>query len=580
MWATARLDRALEDTARSSAILRNHMQADMMHDALRSDVLSAILASDPAAGVNPEEVRGDLAAHSKSFRDSMARNTKLVREPATRAALARVEAPLTAYVAAAESIVDGAGRDPAAATVALADFKDRFEKLEVQMEVTSDELEKGAAKNATDAKARAALGQGVVMATLILGVLFAVGLIVATLRTVVRPIQTLATDMQALADGRTDVAIEGAKRGDEVGAIGRAVGALQQVILGQLQAEAAEADRRRQIEAEAQARQQQEQQARAQAQFMVVEGLASGLNQLAAGDLAFRLTEPFDAEYDQLRRDFNAAMTKLEQTLRTIIEAAGAIRGSSGEIGSAANDLSRRTEQQAAGLEETAAALDEITATVRRTAEGAQSAQKAVNTSRSAAEQSGLVVNEAATAMARIEASSTQIGQITGVIDEIAFQTNLRALNAGVEAARAGDGGKGFAVFASEVRALAQRSAEAAKEIKTLIAASSSQVGRGVQLVNDTNATLGDIVSQVSGIYQLVTEISASAAEQATGLGQINVAVNQMDQMTQQNAAMVEQSTAASIALNHEVGRLFELVGQFRVGEAHEQPSDRSRRAA
>ena len=235
-------------------------------------------------------------------------------------------------------------------------------------------------------------------------------------------------------------------------------------------------------------------------------------------------------------------------------------------IGAAADDLSKRTEQQAASLEETAAALDQITATVRRTAEGAQQASRAVSVARTDAERSGVVVKEAVSAMARIESSARQISQIIGVIDEIAFQTNLLALNAGVEAARAGDAGRGFAVVASEVRALAQRSADAAKEIKSLISASSQEVETGVKLVGDTGDSLSGIVAKVLEISDLVGEIAASAQEQAGGLNEVNAAVNQMDTVTQQNAAMVEESTAASHSLAVETAELTRLVSQFDIG--------------
>ena len=236
------------------------------------------------------------------------------------------------------------------------------------------------------------------------------------------------------------------------------------------------------------------------------------------------------------------------------------------EISRAADDLSRRTEQQAASLEETAAALDEITATVKRTAQGAGEAQTLVSSAKTNAADSSEVVQKAISAMGEIEGSAKQISQIIGVIDEIAFQTNLLALNAGVEAARAGDAGKGFAVVAQEVRALAQRSAEAAKEIKVLISASSAQVETGVDLVDKTGTALQTIFQQVAHIADLVTEIAASAQEQAAGLSQVNSAVNQMDQVTQQNAAMVEESTAASRTVADEALELGRMMGRFRTG--------------
>jgi methyl-accepting chemotaxis protein len=252
--------------------------------------------------------------------------------------------------------------------------------------------------------------------------------------------------------------------------------------------------------------------------------------------------------------------------MQVIVVTSGQIGSSADEIASASDDLSRRTEQQAASLEQTAAALDEITATVKKSAVGAGHAREVVQTARQGAAGGGDVVRQAVSAMSQIEASSRQITQIIGVIDEIAFQTNLLALNAGVEAARAGDAGRGFAVVASEVRALAQRSADAAKEIKTLISASSAQVTAGVQLVGKTGQALELLVAQVEEVDGLVGEIAASSQEQATGLNEINAAVNKMDQVTQQNAAMVEQATASAHSLKGEAGELRRLMGDFRTG--------------
>jgi methyl-accepting chemotaxis protein len=294
--------------------------------------------------------------------------------------------------------------------------------------------------------------------------------------------------------------------------------------------------------------------------------LGEGLKSLAAGNLDIRIDQMLAPGFDDIKSDFNTAVDKLKDTLLSVVATSAEIHNGTTEISTATNNLSQRTERQAASLQETAAALEQITVTVKKTAEGTTHAQEVVTTAADDAGTGGEVVKRAIEAMAKIEQSSTQIGQIIGVIDEIAFQTNLLALNAGVEAARAGEAGRGFAVVASEVRALAQRSAEAAKEIKGLISASTTQVAQGVSLVNETGAALERIVSRVGVISSVIRDIAASAQEQSTGLQEVNNAVNDMDHVTQQNAAMVEQTTAASGALSQETDKLNGLMSQFQLG--------------
>jgi methyl-accepting chemotaxis protein len=298
----------------------------------------------------------------------------------------------------------------------------------------------------------------------------------------------------------------------------------------------------------------------------VINSVSAALKSLAEGDLTARIEDRFSEKFEVLADNFNVSIRRLEDTIAAVAANASSVHVSAGEVTKASDSLSQRTEQQAASLEETAAALDQITATVRKTADGANEARQLVSTAKKDAETSSAVVHDTVTAMNGIEQSSKQISNIIGVIDEIAFQTNLLALNAGVEAARAGDAGRGFAVVATEVRALAQRSADAAKEIKALISGSGQQVQSGVTLVAETGKALGRIVEQVAKLNELISDIAASAREQATGLDQVNTAVNQMDQMTQQNAAMVEETTAASHSLASEADALSRLVGQFRIG--------------
>ena len=317
--------------------------------------------------------------------------------------------------------------------------------------------------------------------------------------------------------------------------------------------------------------------AASETQRAFVDALAEGLGKLADGDLTFRIGGSFSGSYAKVGADFDATLGHLAETMAVVADNAAAIRTGTKEISTASDDLSRRTEQQAASLEETAAALGEITSTVKKTSEGTRRARDVVGAAKADAEESGAVVTRAIEAMGEIERSSGQIGQIIGVIDEIAFQTNLLALNAGVEAARAGDAGRGFAVVASEVRALAQRSADAAKEIKALINTSSQQVAAGVRLVAQTGQSLKGIVTQIAEITGVVTTIASSAQEQATALEEINTAVVQMDQVTQQNAAMVEEATAASHGLTAEAEQLSELVARFDTGRNARKPAPRAK---
>lgn len=310
----------------------------------------------------------------------------------------------------------------------------------------------------------------------------------------------------------------------------------------------------------------------------VVGTLEEHMGQLAARDLNCKINKAFPEEYESLRASFNTTLETLTDTISEVIASSGSIANGAAEISQAADDLSTRTESQAATLEETAAALEEMTAAVKSAADGAKNVEDAMADARSEAETSGKVVKNAVAAMTEIEQSSAKISQIIGVIDDIAFQTNLLALNAGVEAARAGESGRGFAVVASEVRSLAQRSADAATEIKALIGDSSKQVERGVTLVGQAGEALGSITGRVNDISKQVTGIASSAAEQATGLGEINTGVIQLDRVTQQNAAMVEEATAAGHLLHSDADKMAQLVARFSLA-GHVAPAKTARPA-
>ena len=408
-------------------------------------------------------------------------------------------------------------------------------------------------------------------------------------RKIVRPLSTLTARMQSLAAGDLDVEIEGEGRRDEVGEMAAAVrifrvnaierkrieaDAEAQRAIAETERRDAAADRTRsaderaaaaQHEAERVARAAAARDAAAAEQARAMRHIGEAIRALAVKDMRHRIGEALHADYEPLRAEFNAALDQLAQAFAEVAGAAGSVHQGTQEIATAANDLARRTEQQASNIEETATALDEITSTVEKTARGAAAARDSVAEARGDAERGAEVIGLTTQAMARIEASARKVSEIIGVIDEIAFQTNLLALNAGVEAARAGEAGRGFAVVASEVRALAQRSADAAKEIKALISASGQEVQNGVALVARTGEALSQIGQTVIRIDDIVSTIAQDSDAQAGGLGEINKAVRQVDQMTQQNAALAEQATAASQSLSRESERLAGLVARFSV---------------
>ena len=296
--------------------------------------------------------------------------------------------------------------------------------------------------------------------------------------------------------------------------------------------------------------------------------LADSLRALASGDLTRTLDSPFVPTMEKIRKDFNDVLAELRSTMSDVEANARSISSGSAEIRSATEDMAKRTERQAASVEETAAALEEITTNVGEATQNAAESATLVAETRTDVERSGQIVTEAVTAMSVIEASSQEMSKIIGVIDEIAFQTNLLALNAGIEAARAGDAGRGFAVVAQEVRELAQRSASAAKDIKQLITSSSEQVKFGVSLVDKAGQSLGEIIEKIKGIDLNIQAIAGSVREQSVGLREISESVTVIDQGTQQNAAMVEQTTASSHSLANEAEALFELVSRFKLGTA------------
>ncbi len=418
-----------------------------------------------------------------------------------------------------------------------------------------------------------------------------------------RPILDLTGKMKQLAAGDLDVTVPFAGRKDEIGEMAQAVEVFKrnglavrelnghetvlreksadlQASIAVVVAAAAAGDFRQRIEKDYH---NEDLNRFAAGVNELVGSVDTGINEtrrviasLANGDLTQNMDGHFQGAFAELQQNVNDTLFTLQKTMREVRTTTDTINGNSAELRSATDDLSRRTEQQAAALEQTSAALDEITVAVRNSTERAQEATVMVTEAKQSAAQSGEVVRNTVSAMGRIEQASNEIGQITNVIDEIAFQTNLLALNAGVEAARAGDAGKGFAVVAQEVRELAQRAASAAKDIKVLISKSGTEVSTGVKLVQETGVVLGQIETSVLKINDHIHSIAVAAREQSTGLSEVSTAINQMDQVTQQNAAMVEEANAATHKLSSEADSLARLVSQFKVDQGHAQGNGQS----
>lgn len=417
---------------------------------------------------------------------------------------------------------------------------------------------------------------------------------------VTRPLQKVLSVISQLQAGDTAFENDLSKRSDEIGLLGQALDSFRDTMI---ETERLEADRQKAEEAQQKLEKEREDEkrkreaeardaereterlerermesdrlrekeraarnaARMEEQQNVVSDLGSALYALSQGDLNKRITTNFPSEYEALRTDYNNAVESLSRAIGAVKGHSNAIHNEASDISQAADSLSRRTEKQAATLEETAAALDQMTASVKLSAKGANDASDTATAAQIKAKEGSKIAADAMEAMNGIKVSSEQISSITSVIDDIAFQTNLLALNAGVEAARAGDAGRGFAVVATEVRALAQRSAEAAREISSIVSSSTDEVSRGVDLVQKTGTALDHLSASVVEISNRLAEISASAKEQSTGLFEINTAANELDRVTQQNAAMFEETTAASFSLTSEAEALSKAVAQFKL---------------
>ncbi|SEI13850.1 methyl-accepting chemotaxis sensory transducer with TarH sensor [Rhizobium tibeticum] len=551
-----------------SAFIDDEAMAAMQASRASASAIAAVLQVTLIAGLKPDTPAFNTALATPSkmpqARERLEQAAALV--PSRKQAIDDILVGIGEMEALSSKVVDLAkAKDSAGAQLAASMLNAKLNAVTPKMIANNDALM--ALLNDGGDALSSTVNQRITFCFALIGlaVLGALGLSVWVAQAgITAPMARLRDRMTQLARGDTQSAIDGLDRRDEIGQMAGAVAVFRDNAVERLRLES-EAERNRNL-SDSERREREAQRATDAADLSrAVGALGDGLRRLADGDLASRIDTAFVGDLDTLRQDFNNSVLRLNDTMQTVGANARSITAGASEIRAAADELSKRTEQQAASVEETAAALEEITTTVKDAARRADEARGLVARMRAGAEKSGQVVRKAVNAMQQIEQSSTEIGNIIGVIDDIAFQTNLLALNAGVEAARAGEAGKGFAVVAQEVRELAQRSANAAREIKSLITASGGHVQTGVSLVGETGKALDAIVHEVQEINQHVDAIAEAAREQSTGLHEINTAVNTLDQGTQKNAAMVEESTAASHKLATEAAALNNLLDQFKL---------------
>lgn len=598
--ASSRMGGAIDDLANSATAIRNHTIGDMLHDGLRADVYAALIRSD--TGQDGAETIEETKAHAKEFSERIAATKAIVGSADSRARLQALDEPLQSYIAQAVTLVELAFRDRKAALAGMALFDERFEALEKSMKEAGDALEAEAMAAQAGAGSARQLAAAVAITGLIIALLTALGLYAAVLRGIVRPIAEIVATMRRRGSDSATVVIPHRDRRDEIGEMARTIGSYEDVLAGRAaqeqmrrdeelrasqQQSAAFAETAQQIRRAVDAAVQGDFSHRVDpgAQQGEMTALVTGINQInvaidgatttfadileaiAEGDLTRSIGTDYSGKLGSVSASINGMVEKLSVTVTAIKQTAGEVTAAAEEIRAGAENLSTRTEEQAASLEETAATTEQLAASVKASADASRQAVDLAENATSVARRGGAIVTDAIGAMNRIEQASDKITTIISVIDSIAFQTNLLALNAAVEAARAGDAGKGFAVVASEVRALAQQSSDAAKDISGLIGDTTQEVAAGVRLVRSAGEALREIVEATQNVAKTVTDVSSASGEQAHGIEEMSQTVARMDEMTQQNAALAEQSSASALLLGRKIVELDALVKAFRTGQ-------------
>ena len=531
----------LERQIHVTNVLKQEMTVDMMHDAVEAGVIHALLLGENAEPEKRSKIESKMAVDAARFREAIKALHDLELPSEVGQARAVVEPIGEDFITFAEILMVEAFTDATRAARDLPRFLEVYEQLEAALAALETAILNLAKTTAADARAHDIqllfTNIGISIVSVVLVALSSRNV----MRTIFKPIARLRAQLRLVAKGDFEIRIADVMRADDFGAIARDIDAVSERVVIAL-------EEQRALRAEGE---------------KVIERLSEGLTQLASGDLSERIETQFHEDYEPLRENYNETVDRLNDLLSEVVSACARIQRKSGEINQASDDLAKRSERQAATLEETAAALEEMTASVNKTAQNAQSIDSAAKVTRRNVDASGRVVETAIAAMTEIETSSSHIAEIISVIDDIALQTNLLALNAGVEAARAGSVGKGFAVVAQEVGVLAQRSSQAAKEIKTLITNSVEHVKGGVERVGSAGRALSEVVANVKEISVMIEGISRETGEQARGLNEVNTGVSQLDKATQQNVSMVEDSSRSIETLDRETNGMTDLLAQF-----------------
>ncbi len=532
--------------------VRQELNAGLESERLEGIVVYSLLQGEQLSAADQAALAERLVQESQVFMASLEALQGVPTSPEI-SALVELTIPLAEeFIASSQAIQTLGFKDNGAALAALPSFFDERALLKEDLHTLQVDIAEFARTTALTARAHDMNLLYSLLGISALTILVVLHNARKTTLTITRPIERLRMALRDVAEGDFEIRISDRMRQDDFGEIAHDIDLVTARVVETL----AEQDARRAVGEG------------------VIARLGSGLQNLSKGNFSDRIAEVFDDEYEPLRVDYNGTVDNLNELISKVVLASKGIQGRSSEIQDASEDLSTRTASQAATLEETAAALEQMATSVTTAAQNTKEVEDAMAIARSDVEHSGRVVEGAIAAMNEIEASSSRISQIIGVIDDIAFQTNLLALNAGVEAARAGEVGRGFAVVASEVRGLAQRSSEAAMEIKILIGTSSAHVQDGVQQVDGAGKALEAVVQQVAQISELVSGISAVSANQATGINEVNIGMSQLDEVTQKNATMVDQSNSAIQSLNSETRGLNQLVGQFVLREGQGQAGE------